>query len=92
MGWAWVEPGPVLTRAQSLAAAAKQGMVGAIGLVGVLGISALLEAFLTPSPLPLIVRDAIGFGVWCMFLAYVWGLGRYASLKAAGAVTTGQPL
>jgi uncharacterized membrane protein SpoIIM required for sporulation len=88
MGWAWIEPGPVLTRAQSLAAAAKQGMVGAIGLVGVLGISALLEAFLTPSPLPLIIRDVIGFGVWCLFIGYVWGLGRYADLKAKVPVTT----
>ncbi|GIH07058.1 membrane protein [Rhizocola hellebori] len=88
MGWAWVEPGPVLTRAQSLAAAAKQGMVGTVGLVGVLAISALLEAFLTPSPLPLIVRDFIGFGVWCAFIGYVWILGS----RAARPITTDQPL
>ena len=75
MGWSWVEPGPVLTRAQSLAVAAKQGMVGTIGLAGVLAVSALLEAFLTPSPLPLIVRGLIGFLVWSGFLGYVWLLG-----------------
>lgn len=84
MGWSWVEPGPVLTRAQSLAATAKQGMVGAIGLAGVLAVSALLEAFLTPSPLPLILRDAIGFAVWCLFLAYVWVLGRRAVADRQG--------
>jgi uncharacterized membrane protein SpoIIM required for sporulation len=92
MGWAWVDPGPVLTRAQSLAAAAKQGMVGAVGLVCVLGVSALLEAFVTPSPLPLIFRDFIGFLVWCTFLAYVWGLGRSAARKAEESATAGLPL
>jgi uncharacterized membrane protein SpoIIM required for sporulation len=79
MGWAWIDPGPVLTRAQSLAAAAKQAMAGALGLVVVLFISGLLEAFVTPSPLPLLIRDAIGFGVWVVFLAYVWGVGGYAA-------------
>ncbi len=91
MGWAWVEPGPVLTRAQSLAAAAKQAMTGAAGLVGVLAVSAVLEAFLTPSPLPLIIRDFVGFLVWCAFLAYVGLLGRNAARKAEPA-TAGQPL
>src|SRR5262249_30742775 len=79
MGWAWIDPGPVLTRAQSLAAAAKQAMAGALGLVVVLLVSGLLEAFVTPSPLPLLVRDAIGLGVWALFIAYVWGVGGAAA-------------
>lgn len=78
MGWAFIEPGPVLTRAQSLAAAAKQAMFAAIGLVVVLAVSALLEAFVTPSVLPIIIRDVIGFVVWAAFIAYVWVLGRIA--------------
>jgi uncharacterized membrane protein SpoIIM required for sporulation len=78
MGWAWIEPGPVLTRAQSLAVAAKQAVMGAVGLACVLFISALLEAFVTPSPLPILVRDFIGFVVWAGFLCYVWILGRLA--------------
>lgn len=82
MGWSWIDPGPVLTRAQSLASAAKQGMVGALGLVIVLAISALLEAFVTPSPLPLLIRDFIGLVVWLGFLGYVWGFGRYAARSA----------
>ena len=72
MGWAWVDPGPVLTRAQSLAVAARQAMAGALGLVVVLLVSAILEAFVTPSPLPLFARDAINLGVWIAFLCYIW--------------------
>jgi uncharacterized membrane protein SpoIIM required for sporulation len=79
MGWAWIEPGPVLTRAQSLAVAAKQAMAGALGLVVVLFVSAMLEAFVTPSPLPLFMRDAIGLGTLVLFLAYVWFVGGSAA-------------
>ncbi|MEV4413390.1 stage II sporulation protein M [Catellatospora sp. NPDC049609] len=78
IGWAWVVPGPVLTRGQALAAAMRQGMHGALGLVGVFAVAALLEAFVTPSFLPLLVRDAIGVVVWGAFLAYVLVLGRRA--------------
>ena len=82
MGWAWVDPGPVLTRAQSLAVAARQAMAGALGLVVVLLVSAILEAFVTPSPLPLFARDAIGLGVWVAFLCYVWFVGGNAARDA----------
>lgn len=78
IGWAWVVPGPVLTRGQSLAAAMRQGMHAALGLVGVFAVAAVLEAFVTPSFLPLIVRDVIGVLVWGAFLAYVLVLGRRA--------------
>lgn len=85
MGWAWIDPGPIMTRMQSLAAAGKQAVSGAIGLVVVLAVSALLEAFVTPSVLPILIRDLIGFIVWLMFLAYVWVLGRIASLSEGSA-------
>ncbi|HEX6681276.1 MAG TPA: stage II sporulation protein M [Candidatus Limnocylindrales bacterium] len=78
MGWAWIEPGPVLTRAQSLAAAAKQAVMGAMGLVVVLLVSGILESFVTPSPFPILIRDFIGFVVWVAFLVYVWVFGRMA--------------
>jgi uncharacterized membrane protein SpoIIM required for sporulation len=86
MGWAWIEPGPILTRAQSLANAAKQAVVGAMGLVVVLFISGCVEAFVTPAPLPVLIRDFIGFTIWVGFLAYVWILGRmaHASETAGG--------
>ncbi|GAA2378903.1 membrane protein [Catellatospora methionotrophica] len=83
VGWSWVVPGPVLTRGQSLAAAARQGITGAVGLVGVLAVAGLLEAFVTPSILPVLVRDAIGVLVWTAFLVYVFVLGRRAERAEA---------
>ncbi|WP_144121972.1 stage II sporulation protein M [Catellatospora sichuanensis] len=90
VGWSWVVPAPLLTRGQSLAVAARQGMVGAVGLVGVLAVAGLLEAFVTPSFLPLLVRDAIGVLVWTAFLAYVFVLGRRAERAEEPAVAGGQ--
>lgn len=81
IGWSWMAPGPFLTRGQSLAAATRQGMIGAVGLVGVFAVAATLEAFVTPSALPLLVRDAIGVVVWLTFLLYVFVLGRAAFLR-----------
>jgi hypothetical protein len=49
-----------------------------MGLVVVLGVSGLVEAFVTPSPLPTWARLAIGVTVWTAFLAYVGMLGRRA--------------
>jgi uncharacterized membrane protein SpoIIM required for sporulation len=91
VGWAWVVPGPVLTRGQALAGAARHGITGAVGLVGVLAVAGLLEAFVTPSVLPLIVRDAIGVLVWAAFLAYVFVLGRRAEHDGELVLAAGFP-
>src|SRR5207248_4700651 len=81
IGWAWIAPGPGRTRGRALAETARSGMLVALGLVGVLAVSGLLEAFVTPSPLPTILRIAIGVVVWLAFLAYVVVLGRRAQLE-----------
>jgi uncharacterized membrane protein SpoIIM required for sporulation len=83
IGWSWIDPGPVLTRAQSLAAAAKQGINAAAGLIVVLAISALLEAFVTPAPFPLLVRDFVGLLALLAFFVYVWAFGRSARRELA---------
>ena len=49
--WAWVEPGP-RTRAQALAHEGRSAVAIALGLVVVLLVSGVIEAFVTPSPLP----------------------------------------
>jgi uncharacterized membrane protein SpoIIM required for sporulation len=82
--WAWVDPGP-LTRGQAMAREGRAMVTVAMGLVVVLLISGIVEAFVTPSPLPTWARIAIGVMVWVAFLAYVAVLGR----RAAAAGETG---
>ena len=57
----------------------------AVGLVVVLLVAGLIEAFVTPSPLPTFARIAIGVLAEVGFLAYVIHFGR----KAAAAGETG---
>jgi uncharacterized membrane protein SpoIIM required for sporulation len=77
--WAWVDPGP-RPRAQALAEEGRAMVTVAIGLVGVLLVSGLIEAFVTPSPLPTWARIGIGALVWLAFLTYVARYGRPAVL------------
>ncbi len=75
--WAWVDPGP---RSRSAAMATEgRALVGvALGLVVVLAVSGVIEAFVTPSPLPTWARIAIGVIAWGGFIAYFLVLGRRA--------------
>lgn len=75
--WSWVRPGP-LPRLWSLARAARALVTVAIGLVPVLFVSGILEAFVTPSPLPTALRLVIGIGAWVLFLVFAYGRGRAA--------------
>jgi uncharacterized membrane protein SpoIIM required for sporulation len=84
IGWTIIDPGP-RKRADALAAEGRPALAVAIGLVGVLLVSGVIEAFVTPSPLPTWARITIGAIVEAAFLAYVFGLGR----RAARAGETG---
>lgn len=75
--WSWVAPGP-LSRAASLAAEGRALFTVAVGLVPVLAVSGLVEAFVTPSPLPTWARIAVGALALGAFLAYAGVLGRRA--------------
>jgi uncharacterized membrane protein SpoIIM required for sporulation len=77
--WAVVDPG-LRPRAQAIAEEGRAMVTIAIGLVGVLLISGLVEAFVTPSPLPTWARIGIGALVWLGFLGYVLRFGRSAAL------------
>ncbi|GAA2386689.1 stage II sporulation protein M [Dactylosporangium salmoneum] len=90
IGWSWVAPGPLRTRGRALAETALEGMLVALGLVAVLLVSGVLEGFLTPSPLPYIVKDFIGFLVWAAFLVYVFVLGRRAQLEGHSTTVPGE--
>ncbi|MCV7132849.1 stage II sporulation protein M [Mycobacterium hodleri] len=84
LGWSVVSPGD-RPRGQVLAEQGRAVVSVAVGLVVVLLASGLIEALVTPSPLPTFVRIAIGVVAEIGFLAYVVHFGR----KAARAGETG---
>ena len=53
-------------------------VAAAVGLVVVLLVSGLIEAMVTPSPLPTFMRIGIGLAAEAGFLAYVIYFGRRA--------------
>ncbi|GAA1031758.1 stage II sporulation protein M [Virgisporangium ochraceum] len=85
IGWAWIAPGPLRTRGRALGETAREGMVVALGLVLVLFISGLIEAFVTPAPVPTMVRIAIGVTAFVGFLGYVFGFGVRAAQSGESA-------
>lgn len=82
--WAWIEPGP-RTRPSAVAAEFRASMSVALGLVVVLLVSGIIEAFVTPSPLPTWARIGIGVLALAGFVLYVYTFGR----RAARAGVTG---
>ena len=74
-GWAWIAPPEQLTRGQAVARAGRDGILVALGLVGLFAVSAVIEAFVTPAPVPVALRIAVGAAAWLAFLAYVLILG-----------------
>ena len=84
LGWSVISPvtGPVDRCSPSKAVASSSV---AVGLVGVLLVSGLIEALVTPSPLPTFVRVGIGIVAEAAFLSYIVYFGR----RAAKAGETG---
>ncbi len=78
--WSWVEPRG-LTRTASIAREGRTAGTVALGLVAVLLVSGIIEAFVTPSPLPTWARVGIGITAELTFLAYVFVLGRNAAAR-----------
>lgn len=97
LGWQLIAPGP-RPRSVALAEEGRSTLTIALGLVVVLLVSGVVEAFVTPSPLPTWARIAIGATVWIAFLVYVWVFGRAAEregdigdVAGSGAVTDTLP-
>ncbi len=84
LGWSVISPGD-RPRGQVLAEQGRAVVAVAVGLVAVLLVSGLIEALVTPSPLPTAVRVGIGVLAEAAFLFYVWFFGR----RAAKAGETG---
>lgn len=77
--WSMVSPGR-RTRTRAVAEEGRSLITVALGLVLVLFVSGLVEGFVTPSPLPVWAKIAIGSTVLAGFWAYVLLLGRPAYL------------
>jgi uncharacterized membrane protein SpoIIM required for sporulation len=77
LGWTVIDPGD-RRRGRALAEEGRAMFTVAIGLVFVLLTSGLIEAFVTPSPLPAWARIGIGGVAEAAFLAYVFVFGRRA--------------
>jgi uncharacterized membrane protein SpoIIM required for sporulation len=75
LGWSVVSPGD-RPRGQVLAEQGRAVVAVAVGLIGVLLVSGLIEAVVTPSPLPTFVRIALGVTAEIAFLGYVVHFGR----------------
>jgi uncharacterized membrane protein SpoIIM required for sporulation len=84
LGWSVVSPGN-RPRGQVLAEQGRAVVAVAVGMVAVLLVAGLIEALVTPSPLPTFVRIGIGVTAEIALLAYVFHFGR----KAARAGETG---
>jgi uncharacterized membrane protein SpoIIM required for sporulation len=84
LGWSVISPGD-RPRGQVLAEQGRGVVSVAVGLVGVLLVSGLIEALVTPSPLPAFVRVGIGIIAEVAFLSYIGYFGR----RAAKAGETG---
>jgi uncharacterized membrane protein SpoIIM required for sporulation len=77
LGWTVIAPGD-RPRGQVLAEQGRAVVAVAVGLVVVLLVSGLIEALVTPSPLPTFLRIGIGVAAEALFLAYVIYFGRKA--------------
>jgi uncharacterized membrane protein SpoIIM required for sporulation len=82
LGWQWIDPGP-RPRSVALAQEGRAAVAIALGLVVVLLLSGLIEAFVTPSPLPTWARVGIGVLALGAFLAYIGTYGRRAARAGA---------
>jgi uncharacterized membrane protein SpoIIM required for sporulation len=77
LGWTVIDPGR-RPRAQALAEEGRALLIGAAGLGLMLLVSGVIEAFVTPSPLPTWARIGIGVAAELGFLWVVFVLGRRA--------------
>ncbi len=91
LGWQVIDPGP-RPRGVALAEEGRAAVTIALGLVVVLFVSGIVEAFVTPSPLPTWARIGVGVLVWGAFLAYVVVLGRRAEAEGDIGDLTGAGL
>jgi uncharacterized membrane protein SpoIIM required for sporulation len=79
LGWTAVDPG-ARPRALALAEEGRALLVGALGVALMVLVSGVIEAFVTPSPLPTWARIGIGLLAEAALMWVVFFLGRRAAL------------
>lgn len=77
MGWALLVPGD-RTRGAALAEEGRRAIVVLLGTTAAFVVAGLIEGFVTPAPVPTLVRVAVGVLAWAGFLLWVLGRGRAA--------------
>jgi uncharacterized membrane protein SpoIIM required for sporulation len=77
MGWAVLAPGD-RTRATALAEEGRRSVAIVLGTIGAFVVAGLIEGFVTPAPIPTLLRVAVGVVVWVAFLVWILGRGRGA--------------
>ena len=77
LGWCMIDPGP-RPRGQALAEEGRASLTVALGIIVMLLVSGVIEAFVTPSPLPAWARITIGAVAEAAFVGYVGWFGRRA--------------
>lgn len=80
LGWAWIDPGE-RSRGASLRRQASRAITVVTGLIVIFGIAAIIEGFITGSPLPTWLRVGVGVVVEAAFLTYAWMRGRAAAAR-----------
>lgn len=78
LGWTLVAPGD-RTRRDALAEQGRRAIVVVLGLVVVFLVAGVLEAYVTPAPVPTVVRVGTGALVWGAFCVWVVVAGRRAA-------------
>jgi len=78
LGWTIIAPGD-RTRADALAEEGRRAVVVVMGLILVFLAAALIEGFVTGSPLSTPIRVGIGVASWVAFVLYVLVYGRRAA-------------
>ncbi|WP_131785083.1 stage II sporulation protein M [Protofrankia symbiont of Coriaria ruscifolia] len=77
LGWSIIDPGP-RRRVEAAAAEGRAAVVISLGLAVALAVSGLIEAFVTPSSLPVGVRIGVGVFALVMFVGYIRVYGSHA--------------
>jgi uncharacterized membrane protein SpoIIM required for sporulation len=75
LAWAMLHPG-ILSRGTALRMAAQRAIIIMLGCVPLLMLAGTIEAFISPSSLPVWVKLAVSLGTGVALYSYLLGVGR----------------